>query len=73
MKNITVGNIVKIYRRCRKDVQRANFVEGNIVLNFLVEKGICTEDAECNLTQRAFGAKMTSDQRRCDVITSHRR
>ena len=25
------------------------------------------------LTQRAFGAKMTSYQRRCDVITSHRR
>ena len=23
--------------------------------------------------QRAFGAKMTSDQRRCDVITSHQR
>ena len=25
------------------------FKEGNIVLNFLVEDGICTEDAECNL------------------------
>ena len=25
------------------------FIDGNIVLNFLVEKGICTEDAECNL------------------------
>ena len=25
------------------------FIEGNIVLNFLVEEGICTEDAECNL------------------------
>ena len=23
--------------------------EGNIVLKFLVEEGICTEDAECNL------------------------
>ena len=23
--------------------------------------------------QRAFGVKMTSDQRRCDVMTSHRR
>ena len=27
----------------------------------------------CECTQRAFGAKMTSYQRRCDVITSHRR
>ena len=25
------------------------FIEGNIVLNFLVEEGICTEDAGCNL------------------------
>ena len=25
------------------------FIETNIVLNFLVEEGICTEDAECNL------------------------
>ena len=25
------------------------FTEGNIVLKFLVEEGICTEDAECNL------------------------
>ena len=25
------------------------FIDGNIVLNFLVGKGICTEDAECNL------------------------
>ena len=25
------------------------FIEGNIVLNFLVEEGICTEDAEYNL------------------------
>ena len=25
------------------------FIEGNIVLNFLVEEEICTEDAECNL------------------------
>ena len=25
------------------------FTEGNIVLNFLVEDGICTENAECNL------------------------
>ena len=25
------------------------FIDGNIVLNFLVEEGICTEDAECNL------------------------
>ena len=25
------------------------------------------------IVQRAFGAKMTSDQRRCDVITSHQR
>ena len=24
------------------------FTEGNIVLNFLVEEGICKEDAECN-------------------------
>ena len=24
------------------------FIDGNIVLNFLLEKGICTEDAECN-------------------------
>ena len=24
------------------------FIDGNIVLNFLVEEGICTEDAECN-------------------------
>ena len=24
--------------------------EGNIVLNFLIEEGICTEDAECNLS-----------------------
>ena len=27
----------------------------------------------CVEAQRAFGAKMTSYQRRCDVITSHRR
>ena len=52
MKNITVGNTVKIYRRCRKDVQRAYFLDGIIVLNFLVEEGICTEDAECNLRGR---------------------
>ena len=26
------------------------FIDGNIVLNFLVEEGICTEDAECNLS-----------------------
>ena len=26
------------------------FIDGNIVLNFLVEEGIGTEDAECNLT-----------------------
>ena len=26
-----------------------NFIDGNIVLNFLVEEGICTKDAECNL------------------------
>ena len=25
------------------------FIDGNIVLNFLVEEGICTEDADCNL------------------------
>ena len=25
------------------------FIDGIIVLNFLVEEGICTEDAECNL------------------------
>ena len=25
------------------------FIDGNIVLDFLVEEGICTEDAECNL------------------------
>ena len=25
------------------------FIEGNIVLNFLVEEGISTEDAYCNL------------------------
>ena len=25
------------------------FIDGNIILNFLVEDGICTEDAECNL------------------------
>ena len=25
------------------------FIDGNIVLNFLVGEGICTEDAECNL------------------------
>ena len=25
------------------------FIVGNIMLNFLVEEGICTEDAECNL------------------------
>ena len=25
------------------------FTEGNIVLKYLVEEGICTEDAECNL------------------------
>ena len=25
------------------------FIEGNIVLNFLVEEGISTVDAECNL------------------------
>ena len=25
------------------------FKDSNIVLNFLVEEGICTEDAECNL------------------------
>ena len=25
------------------------FIDGNIVLNFLVEDEICTEDAECNL------------------------
>ena len=25
------------------------FIDGNIVLNFLVEEVICTEDAECNL------------------------
>ena len=25
------------------------FVEGNIMLNFLVDEGICTENAECNL------------------------
>ena len=30
-------------------------------------------EAVAEPTQRAFGAKMTSDQRRCDVITSHRR
>ena len=39
MKTITVGNTVKIYRRCRKDVQWAFFfTEGNIVLKFLVEE-----------------------------------
>ena len=26
-----------------------SFIDGNIVLNYLVEEGICTEDAECNL------------------------
>ena len=25
------------------------FIDGIIVLNFLVKEGICTEDAECNL------------------------
>ena len=25
------------------------FIDGIIVLNFLVEEGICTDDAECNL------------------------
>ena len=25
------------------------FIDGNKVLNFLVEEGICTENAECNL------------------------
>ena len=25
------------------------FIDGNIVLNFLVEEGIFSEDAECNL------------------------
>ena len=25
------------------------FIDRNIVLNFVVEEGICTEDAECNL------------------------
>ena len=25
------------------------FIDGNIVLNFLVDEGIRTEDAECNL------------------------
>ena len=46
MKNFTVGNTVKIYRRCRKAVQGRIFTEGNIVLKFLVEEGICAEDAE---------------------------
>ena len=50
-KNISVGNTVKIYRSCRKDIQRVYFIDGtcNIELNFLVEEGICTEDAKCNL------------------------
>ena len=26
-------------------------LDGIIVLNFLVEEGICTEDAECNLRE----------------------
>ena len=30
-------------------------------------------ERERERAQRAFGAKMTSDQRRCDVITSHQR
>ena len=27
------------------------FTEGNIVLKFLVEEGICTEDEECDLRE----------------------
>ena len=49
MKNITIGNTVKIYRRCRNNFQRANFIEGNIMLILCIEEEICTEDAECNL------------------------
>ena len=49
MKNISVVNTVKIYRRCRKDVQWAYLYRREQVLNFLVEEGIGTEDAEYNL------------------------
>ena len=47
--NITVGNTVKIYRICQRKFNVRIFTEGNIVLNFLVKEGICTENAECNL------------------------
>ena len=30
------------------------FIDGNTVLNFLVEEGICIEDAKCNLRWVSF-------------------
>ena len=49
MKNITVGNIVKISEDAERVFNWRIFIEGNIMLNFLVEEGICTVGAQCNL------------------------
>ena len=49
MKTITVGNTVKITEDAERLFNGRIFIDGNIVLNFLVEEGIRTEDAECNL------------------------
>ena len=49
MKTITVGNTVTITEDAERMLNGRIFTERNIVLKFLVEEGICAEDAECNL------------------------
>ena len=44
------------------------FIDGNIVLNFLVEEGICTEDAECNLRVTSY-FKGSYDKQKMQNVT----
>ena len=43
-----LDEILNLVESVSEDFPSYSFIDGNKVLNFLVEEGICTEDAECN-------------------------
>ena len=66
MKN---GNIsMASFCHCYQDERLCDVVIASLDKGALPKFGLLSKE-----TQWAFGAKMTSYRRRCDVITSHRR
>ena len=53
------------------NVSTSTYIKLNSSLGLLM--GVDTHSGSLATTQRAHNVKMTSYQRRCDVITSHRR